>query len=80
LPGIIVLFSGLGLLTTAVLGPFGMVTLGSNPWVNGFIAALFLAFGLSLLGAFEINIPSPILTRLNRSADKGGWAGALLMG
>jgi thiol:disulfide interchange protein DsbD len=78
--GIIVLFSGLGLLTTAILGPFGMVTLGSNPWVNGFIAALFLAFGLSLLGAFEINIPSPILTRLNRSADKGGWAGALLMG
>jgi thiol:disulfide interchange protein DsbD len=78
--GIIVLFSGLGLLTAAVLGPFGMVTLGSNPWVNGFIAALFLAFGLSLLGAFEINIPSPVLTRLNRSADKGGWAGALLMG
>jgi thiol:disulfide interchange protein DsbD len=78
--GIIVLFSGLGLLTTALLGPFGMVTLGSNPWVNGFIAALFLAFGLSLLGAFEINIPSPILTRLNRSSDKGGFAGALLMG
>jgi thiol:disulfide interchange protein DsbD len=78
--GIVVLFSGLGLLTTAVLGPFGMVTLGSNPWVNGFIAALFLAFGLSLLGAFEISIPSPVLTRLNRSADKGGWAGALLMG
>ena len=78
--GIVVLFSGLGLLTTALLGPFGMVTLGSNPWVNGFIAALFLAFGLSLLGAFEINIPSPILTRLNRSSEKGGFAGALLMG
>jgi thiol:disulfide interchange protein DsbD len=78
--GIIVLFSGLGLLTTALLGPFGVVTLGSNPWVNGFIAALFLAFGLSLLGAFEINIPSPVLTRLNRSSEKGGFAGALLMG
>ncbi|MGA2724038.1 MAG: cytochrome c biogenesis protein CcdA [Bryobacteraceae bacterium] len=78
--GIIVLFSGLGLLTTALLGPFGIVTLGSNPWVNGFIAALFLAFGLSLLGAFEITIPSPILTRLNRSSEKGGFAGALLMG
>ena len=67
--GIIVLFSGLGLLTTAILGPFGMVTLGSNPWVNGFIAGLFLSFGLSLLGAFEIGIPSPILTRLNRSSE-----------
>ncbi len=78
--GIIVLFSGLGLATTALLGPFGIVTLGSNPWVNGFIAALFIAFGLSLLGAFEITIPSAILTPLNQSADKGGFLGSLLMG
>ncbi len=56
--GIVVLFSGLGLAATAILGPFGIVQLGSNPWVNGFIAALFIAFGLSLLGAFEITIPS----------------------
>ena len=78
--GIIVLFSGLGLLMTAILGPFGIVQLGSNPWVNGFIAALFIAFGLSLLGAFEITIPSSILTRLNRGSEKGGFAGTLVMG
>ena len=78
--GIIVLFSGLGLATTAILGPFGIVTLGSNPWVNAFISVLFIAFGLSLLGAFEITIPSVILTRLNQSADKGGFIGSLLMG
>ncbi len=78
--GIIVLFSGMGLATTAALGPFGIVQLGSNPWVNGFITALFVAFGLSLLGAFEITIPSPVLTRLNQSADRGGYAGSLLMG
>jgi thiol:disulfide interchange protein len=78
--GIIVLFSGLGLVLTAALGPFGIVQLGSNPWVNGFIAALFIAFGLSLLGAFEITIPSAILTRLNQSSEKGGFAGTLLMG
>jgi thiol:disulfide interchange protein len=78
--GIVVLFSGLGLATTAILGPFGIVTLGSNPWVNGFISALFIAFGLSLLGAFEITIPSSILTPLNKSADQGGFLGSLLMG
>ncbi len=78
--GIIVLFSGIGLAITAILGPFGIVQLGSNPWVNGFIAALFIAFGLSLLGAFEINIPSSILTRLNKSSDQGGFGGTLLMG
>jgi len=78
--GIVVLFSGLGLATTAILGPFGVVQLGSNPWVNGFIAVVFLAFGLSLLGAFEITIPSAVLTRLDRGAQKGGIAGTLLMG
>ena len=78
--GIVVLFSGLGLLVTATLGPFGISRIGANPWVNGFIAALFVAFGLSLLGAFEITIPSPILTKLNKSSDQGGFAGALLMG
>ncbi len=78
--GIIVLFSGMGLLVTAVLGPVGIKQLGGNPWVNGFIAALFLAFGLSLLGAFEITIPSSVLTKLNQSSGTGGFAGTLLMG
>ncbi len=78
--GIIVLFSGIGLLTTLLLGPAGIKNLGGNPWVNGFIACLFMAFGLSLLGAFEITIPSAILTRLNQSSEKGGFAGTLLMG
>jgi thiol:disulfide interchange protein DsbD len=78
--GIIVLFSGLGLAASAVLGPAGVKQLGANKWVNGFISALFIAFGMSLLGAFEITIPSSILTPLNKSADRGGYAGSLLMG
>ncbi len=73
--GIVVLFSGLGLLTTAILGPFGVVQLGSNPWVNGFIALVFLAFGLSLLGAFEITIPSALLTRLDKGIAAGRHRG-----
>jgi thiol:disulfide interchange protein len=78
--GIIVLFSLLGLVTTAILGPFGVVQLGSNPWVNTFIALVFLAFGLSLLGAFEITLPSSLLTSLDHASQKGGIFGTLLMG
>ena len=63
-----------------MLGPFGVVQLGSNPWVNGFIALVFLVFGLSLLGAFEITIPSGMLTKLDRASQKGGILGTLLMG
>jgi thiol:disulfide interchange protein len=78
--GIIVLFTSLGLLTTAILGPFGVVQIGSNPWVNTFIAAVFLAFGLSMLGAFELTLPSGLLTRMSQASERGGFFGVMLMG
>jgi len=78
--GIIVLFSGLGLILTLALGPAAVVELGSNAWVNGFIALIFFVFGLSLLGAFEITIPSGLLTKLNAASGQGGFIGTLLMG
>lgn len=78
--GIIVLFSSLGFAVTAIAGPFGVVQLGSSPWVNGFIALVFFVFGLSLLGAFEITLPSGLLTKLDSASRRGGYAGTLLMG
>ena len=78
--GIIVLFTGLGFAVTALLGPFGVVQLGSNPWVNIFIALVFITFGLSLLGAFEIALPSGLLTKMTQASDRGGILGTLLMG
>ena len=73
-----ILRAGLGV--TAAVGPFGVVQLGSNPWVNGFIALVFGAFALSLLGAFEITLPSGLLTKLDNASRRGGYLGTLLMG
>ena len=78
--GIIGLFCALALGMTAALGPFGVVELSSNPWVNGFIAAVFGVFSLSLLGAFELTLPSGLLTKMDRASRRGGYAGTLLMG
>lgn len=78
--GIIVLFCALGLGVAAAVGPFGVVQLGSNPWVNGFIAIVFGVFALSLLGAFEITLPSSLLTRMDAASRRGGTLGTLLMG
>ena len=78
--GIIVLFTLLGIAATALLGPFGVVQLGSNPWVNGFVALVFFVFALSMLGAFEITLPSGLLTRLDRASQRGGFLGTLIMG
>ncbi|MFL6446348.1 MAG: protein-disulfide reductase DsbD family protein [Bryobacteraceae bacterium] len=78
--GIVVLFTALGFLVTAVAGPFGVVQLGSSPWVNSFISLVFFVFGLSLLGAFELTLPSSFLTKLNTASQAGGYVGTLLMG
>jgi thiol:disulfide interchange protein DsbD len=75
-----VLFCALGFGVAAAVGPFGVVQLGSNPWVNGFIAVVFVVFGLSLLGAFEITLPSSLLTKLDAASRRGGYLGTLLMG
>ena len=78
--GIVVLFTSLGFLITAIAGPFGVVQLGSSPWVNGFIALVFFVFGLSLLGAFELTLPSGLLTKLNSASQGSGHLATLLMG
>ncbi len=78
--GIIFLFCALGLGVTAAIGPFGVNQLASNAWVNGFITLVFGAFALSLLGAFEITLPSGLLTKLDAASRRGGYFGTLLMG
>jgi len=77
--GIIVLFCVLGFAVTAALGPFGVVQLGSSPWVNSFIAILFGVFGLSLLGAFEITLPAWLTSAVDEKSRQGGSIGTLLM-
>ncbi len=78
--GVIVLFTGMGAAVSAILGPFGMSQLGSNVWVNLFIAMIFFVFGASLLGAFEITMPSRVVNSLNNSAQGGGTMATLTMG
>ncbi len=78
--GIVVLFTVLGIAAKAIAGPIGVVRLGASPWVNGFIALIFVVFGLSLLGAFELTLPSGLLTRADSASRRGGYVGTLIMG
>ncbi|MDA0205997.1 MAG: thioredoxin family protein [Acidobacteria bacterium] len=78
--GVIALFTGLGAAVSVILGPFGMQTLGANVWVNLFIALIFFAFSASLLGAFEISMPSAAVTSLNRFTQGSGVFSTLMMG
>lgn len=80
--GIILTFTGLGFLVSLIFGVTGVNDIATNPVVNIMIAGIFLALALSLFGMFEIQIPTSVLNRLNRTANEQGNSigGILLMG
>ncbi len=51
-----------------------------TPGSTGSFQLIFFVFGLSLLGAFEITIPSGLLTKLNAASGTGNMFATLLMG
>lgn len=83
--GIILTFTLLGMLLAVFVGASGINLFAANPWVNLLIAGIFLFFALNLFGAFEINVPSKLLTGLDyltraKAGEGSNIAGALLMG
>jgi thiol:disulfide interchange protein DsbD len=83
--GIIATFSLLGMALAVFLGAAGINLFAANPWVNLFIAAIFIFFAFNLFGFYEISIPSSVLNKLDKLArteeGKGSaYIGALLMG
>jgi len=83
--GIIATFTLLGMLLAVFVGAAGINLFAANPWVNILIAAIFLFFAFNLFGAYEITVPTSVLTKLDsltRSHEGEGSSiiGALLMG
>ena len=76
---IILIFMGVGLLFAISFGAASLSKLANNPWLNFGVAALFIAFGLSLLGLFEISLPSFLLNASSQGEGKGGLVGVMFM-
>ncbi len=77
--GIIGAFSILGFILALTLGASGANQLASNPWVNLFIAALFIFFALSLFGMYEIQLPEKLRQFSLKQEGRGGIIGTLFM-
>ena len=81
--GIILTFTALGMILALAVGAGGVNLFAANPWVNLLITGIFLGFALNLFGAFEIQIPSGVLTKLDKATRRAGGSeviGTLLMG
>lgn len=76
---IIGIYTALGLIISVVLGPDFINWLSTN-WVpNLFFFVIFMIFAASFFGAFEIVLPSWIVNKSDKQADKGGYIGAFFM-
>ncbi len=77
---IVITFTLIGIVLAAIVGVSGAQNFASNPFVNAMIAIVLIAFGLSLLGMYELQLPHQLTNFLNRkSNESSGIAGILFM-
>ncbi len=76
---IIGVFTAVGVLFSFFFSASALQTLANNPWLNICVAALFVLFGLSLLGLFEIRLPSFLLNASSKGESRGGLVGVVFM-
>lgn len=78
--GIIVTFTSIGLVFSLLLGPTGVQEMAGSPWFNIAIVGVFLLFGFSLFGAYELQLPTSWTNKLNtKSNSSSGVASVILM-
>jgi len=76
---IVIIYVTFGLLFTAATGPLGLNDLSTNVWMNLVFFSIFVLFAFSFLGAFEIQLPSSWVNKMDKQADRGGLIGIFFM-
>lgn len=76
---IILIYTIPTLIITLVFGEKALYNISTHPAFNFFFFAIFIVFGISLLGAFEIQLPNSWANKADQKAGKGGWVGIFFM-
>ncbi|MCC8173879.1 MAG: thioredoxin family protein [Odoribacter sp.] len=76
---IVAIFTALGMLVSIFLGPDFINWLSTNWIPNVLFFLIFITFAASFFGAFEIVVPSWLVNKSDKQADKGGYIGAFFM-
>lgn len=76
---IVLIFTLLGFLITLIFGPAALNKLATNWIANLIFFAVFLVFGISFLGAFDIQLPSSWQTAADSKASTKSFTGIFFM-
>lgn len=76
---IISVFTLIGFLITVIFGPGALNALASSAVFNVFVFAMFVIFGISFLGAFEITLPASWSNKMDSKANFSSFTGIFFM-
>ena len=76
---IIFIFTFIGFLITLIWGPTALNDISTNWIFNLFIFLVFIVFGISFLGAFEITLPSSWSNKADSKANASSFLGIFFM-
>ena len=76
---IVIIFTLLGFLVTLIFGPTALNNLATNWIANLIFFLVFLIFGISFLGAFNIELPSSWGNKTDSKASAGSFLGIFFM-
>lgn len=76
---IVLIFVIIGIVFSAIFGPGMANELGTGWVLNIIFAIIFIIFAISMLGYFEITLPSKWVNKSAKSENKGGVIGVFFM-
>jgi len=76
---IITIYTSVGVLLSLLFGADAANIISSHWLPNILSFVIFILFGLSFLGLFEIQAPTSLINKVDAQADKGGWTGLFFM-
>jgi thiol:disulfide interchange protein len=76
---IVIIYTSLAVIPALFIGEDFAIELSSNWVINGLFFVVFIIFGLSFLGMFEITLPARFVNKVDTLSDKGGLLGIFFM-
>ncbi len=76
---IIIIYTLIGVALAPMMGPETANHLSTEWLPNLIFFAVFIVFGLSFLGLFEITLPGTFINKIDQQAEKGGLIGVFFM-
>lgn len=76
---IVFIYVSVGLILSTVFGATFGYAISTHWFPNLLFFVIFVIFGISFLGAFELVLPSSFVNKIDQKSDKGGYVGVFFI-